>query len=1236
VKILVVRGKNLASLAGSFEIAFDAPPLEGSGLFVISGPTGAGKSTILDAICLALFDRTPRLGGRGRTVGFTAEHDRAVLSSADPRSLLRRGAVEAMAEVEFLGRDGKRWRATWSVRRARKRLSGRIQPQQVELIDVDTHMRRGGTKRETLRAIESALGLDYTAFCRSVLLAQGDFASFLKARPDERADLLERLTGTSLYGVLSLAAHRRAVEERNALRLLETELGALSCLDAELLATLQIEQASWRKSLEQARVAKTRAEEAVRWYERRAELVTRETKAQTERDVAERLWLEAAATRKEVEATRAAHMLREPVGAWSRARDALTGAEELAATALAAQDASGALSLHAAAEVQLATESLDLATARETAAQPLIQRARALDVTLTQESERISASTLRLQDAEASQREAVAREARLDEDLKRQRLRNDAANAWIEAHPRELALAGQWPRWEALLDRLVVLCTERDNLSSAEPAAQEALASAENSQVALVASVERAKGHVSERTEALARLKAKIAATYHCELTTARREFENRRVTLVELEAVRTRACSAHHAIGTAEQEEAAAREDIKASTLELESTSSTQHVKRETLLEAERALEAARAGLSLEEQRHLLQDHEACPLCGAKEHPYAAELPPFSQFVHDQEQRVKELRTTLLELSQAAERARQHGDQARARALGAREQALIGRENREAANERWLDLGWKLGWELGQELPAAWDVSAEATLTRVHDQTREALEQILGQETEHASLQGALSAAQGELAEVRERAAESEREAQTETHRVAWLAREVKVRDTEIERVGAELDSAFPDRPDWKLEITSDAPAFLAGCRNAQEAAARQSRTRDETRESLARLTPETVAARARSVEQRELTERARIDAKTRIDAQATLEAERKTLFNGEPTAVFVSELAIAVEAARTSFETSRTRNESAGNRASADTARAELASSALVRAERDARATDVALKEALATAGEELATVQLRLGRGEPWLTEQRALLAGLDRERAGAARALEVYTLQRAAHEDAQAPKSPSLEEAREQTSAATQTGEESERQLLDVQARLSADDAVRNRAERLRVRLGAQRERSALWESLGELIGSHDGKKFRVFAQSLTLEILLERSNTFLSELAPRYRLERVKGQDLDLQVRDLDMAGEVRAVSSLSGGETFLASLALALGLSALSARDTKIESLFVDEGFGTLDVEAQEVVLSTLDALQATGRQVALISHVPALAERIGVGIKVVPQGQGKSRLHVA
>jgi exonuclease SbcC len=116
---------------------------------------------------------------------------------------------------------------------------------------------------------------------------------------------------------------------------------------------------------------------------------------------------------------------------------------------------------------------------------------------------------------------------------------------------------------------------------------------------------------------------------------------------------------------------------------------------------------------------------------------------------------------------------------------------------------------------------------------------------------------------------------------------------------------------------------------------------------------------------------------------------------------------------------------------------------------------------------------------------------------------------------------------------------------------------------------------------------------------------------------------------------VPGHDLDLQVIDRDMGDQVRSINSLSGGESFLVSLSLALGLSSLAARDIQVESLLIDEGFGSLDPGTLETALSVLDALQASGRKVGLISHVPGLAERVGVRIQVRPQGGGRSVLRV-
>ena len=161
-------------------------------------------------------------------------------------------------------------------------------------------------------------------------------------------------------------------------------------------------------------------------------------------------------------------------------------------------------------------------------------------------------------------------------------------------------------------------------------------------------------------------------------------------------------------------------------------------------------------------------------------------------------------------------------------------------------------------------------------------------------------------------------------------------------------------------------------------------------------------------------------------------------------------------------------------------------------------------------------------------------------------------------------------------------------------------------------------------------------LGAVIGSHDGKLFRSFAQSLTLDGLLAVANAHLDELAPRYQLERVPRHDLELQVIDRDLGAEVRSVQSLSGGESFLVSLALALGLSSMSAHDVRVRTLLIDEGFGTLDPATLESALAMLDALQATGRQVGVISHVPALVDRVGAHVRVIQRGGGRSEVVVA
>ena len=259
MRILAIRGENLASLEAPFDIDFTAEPLESAGIFAITGPTGAGKSTLLDAMGLALFDTMARLGPTSSGAKITGTGDE--LSANDVRAIMRHGAKSCFAEVDFEVR-GTRWRARWSVDRAR---TGTLKQRERSLINLDTG--EGGPDKLTIikEKTEKLIGLTPDQFGRAVVLAQGEFEKFLNANDSERAELLETLTGTDIYSRVGRLAGQKANELKQEERGILEQIRALDGLNDVERAELEAEGAGAAAELLAAQQALETLQEAQRW-----------------------------------------------------------------------------------------------------------------------------------------------------------------------------------------------------------------------------------------------------------------------------------------------------------------------------------------------------------------------------------------------------------------------------------------------------------------------------------------------------------------------------------------------------------------------------------------------------------------------------------------------------------------------------------------------------------------------------------------------------------------------------------------------------------------------------------------------------------------------------------------------------------------------------------------------------------------------------------------------------------
>ncbi|HEH9395656.1 AAA family ATPase [Aeromonas salmonicida] len=1247
MKILSLSGENLASLTGAFTIDFTKGALGAAGLFAITGNTGAGKSTLLDAICLALYDEMPRfIANRKHVAEVGRADDEEKLKANDVRGILSRGHASGCAEVRFRGCDGRIWLARWAVRRARNRSEGRFQAQERSLTDVESGQVFSGSKRELQDRIDELVGLSWEQFRRAVILPQGEFAAFLKSSADERSALLERMTGTELYSAISIQTHERAREEQQKLAAIQQRLGDVALMD-------EATREQW--------VAQQLALSTCLKHEQQQRQLLQDLRDLNERIAAQLLACEEGQTA--LAAAEAAHAQaapeREEFGRAEQAQVARADHDELARLTLEVQQQEMVIAelgpelakleeqtqQSALTEQQLLAEKI--AAEREWGAlQPELKRAQELDTRIrekVQQLQKIQQEGAQEREVQLTLEQAWREQSKQVELLKQQ---HQQWGLWLEEHKGLAPVARQWqPLLTAMQDwaddaaKLQQLLTLRDHKLRALQQLQLQLAQAQQDRDYWQQEQARLQQHQHELQE----------QQWESRLAKAQEQWQQQTEQLGQLRQLLELAdYGRNHGEqhGRLQQEIAQLEQALgKLAILgeELAPARERLALQRD---EARHALEQSRAIASFEQYRHILSDDEPCPLCGAKEHPYSQSQPQVVGILGQLAERVRSLELEWERLNYQYIQCESERQEL-ARQLAVRQQHLPELEARaEQLTQRWQQLGGDtlLGHPLPlRQSPIEWNDLMSTLLGR-----GQALEQGLAQSQQQlrqAQLgQQQLQGVRQQLSQLAAQHQQFDQQWQEADRQRITLEGEVKAMGEQettlrqrLEQGAHRLDEQMGGQP-WRQWLGSQqwhewqqtCEAWLHGQSEWERLAS-----------EIASLTPALSAQEARLQTQRELLHKLERDYKEHDQQRQGLLTSRAACLGGEDIALVenrwqqrLQQVASELEAMQHSARTLRERQTELKTRLThleqdkqvSSRRRREVLGRWAAHATRLGIA-EYDLRRLLAIHPEELKARRTALQGLDDALAEARTRLA--ERQRA---LALEEVKRERYREHHGELT-ALSTEALAERLGACEAHCRELEEQLFQCKSTLAQAEAAALKAGSLQEELSCQQAVTDHWQQLSELIGSASGAKLRTFAQSLTLERLLLEANAQLGELSPRYRLERVPGTDLALQVVDLDMGDEVRSVDSLSGGESFLVSLALALALSSLSSRQTQVESLFIDEGFGTLDPDSLDLALSSLDSLQAAGRQIGVISHVQTLVERIGVQIRVEALGGGESRV---
>jgi exonuclease SbcC len=1134
MKILSLRLKNLNSLKGEWKIDFAAEPFAGSGLFAITGPTGAGKTTLLDAICLALYHRTPRMS----------------TLSASGNELMTRHTADCLAEVEFEVK-GQGYRAFWSQRRARDKVEGALQAPKVELARIADGEILTDKIREKEQLTAELTGLDFERFTKSMLLAQGGFAAFLEANANQRAELLEELTGTEVYGQISQQVYERTKAAEQALNLLKSRAQGMELLDEAQRTELQAEHQ--RLSQEEAPLlARQQALQGQRrWRESLQQAEQQREQAGLALEQAQQARNEAADDLQRLAASEPAARLLPLYQSWQQVLADQKQAQQALDDLQAQQRHSGE------------RERQQLWLASRYARQCLSLR--------QSEQQRL-----------AEQREAL--QARLNATPQRARL-GEMLGGWRAQFEQRGQLREEQQALQVRMaqecGQLAVMQQQRDQLDTQQ---KDAAASLEQAQALEAQQQEELQALLGDADEAALRQRWQQLQVQGRALDRLEQLAQSREQTDEQIAELTPRLAQL--------QAEHAGRND------EITALRERYRLLRQQVADKERLLEQEQRIQDLEAYRAQLQPGEACPLCGSHEHPAVRQYQALD--VSATRQALQQCRSELAQLE--SQGAALSNELTRLATQIEQLQQQLEQTRQQAAQ---LDARWQR--QTAEQALQVADAATLQQLQRDHEQSLAQLQQRLAQ----------VETRQAELAQARSAREAAERALVDMQQRQALLARDEANLQTRLREQGEQLQrleqelqrheqALLASLEGFATALPEDADSWLseqAGVwRDWQEAQAQDQQLQEQQRETQRLLAEaETQAGQWQQRWQNEGAQ-ALAEPEPAVQPEQALQGAIDSLASAQREGDALHGRLQSQQNLLHQLEQRLSETEQRWQQALASSPFSDLQAFLAAVLDEDER--------------ERLTNLQARLQQA---VSEATTLLAAADAQ---------VQQLNAAPQTEL------TLSQLDEQLQALqVQLRELSQRQG-ELRAQLQADDARRSSQQALFAEIATQEGEHALWQQLNGLIGSADGAKFRKFAQGLTLDHLIHLANRQLTRLHGRYQLARKSSGELELEVCDTWQADVSRDCRTLSGGESFLVSLALALALSDLVSHKTSIDSLFLDEGFGTLDGETLEVALDALDNLNASGKTIGVISHVEAMKERIPVQLRVHKGvGLGYSRL---